>query len=279
MARRKKSNYWWITIMCVILAYGCYVFGNKIDINKSNSIVSVETPLQNNKHYDNLDMAKLPNGIASEIIEYTGFRLSFNKDNHTPNWVAWELLEKEVFGTTPRENNFWQDEKIKGCATHNDYKHSGFDRGHMIPAADQKWSQQAMFDSFVMCNICPQDHSLNSGAWNTLENKCRNWAERDSAIIIIAGPIYEKADTQRIGQTAVRVPSAFYKVIIAPYVENPRGIAFVYPNMSSPGNMQNYVTTIDEVEQITSIDFFYNLPDDIENRIESVSSFKTWNKK
>lgn len=284
MGRRKKSNSWGWLAICIILGCGCVFFINKLnadrgDNNQMQPPIPTETTNNKPNHFPDLDMAKVGNNVTEEILNYTGFRLSFNKDNHTPNWVAWELLARETDGSTPRENKFWHDENVDGCAWHSDYKRSGYDRGHIIPAADQKWSDKAMTDCFVMCNICPQNHSLNSGAWNTLENKSRIWAMRDSAIVIIAGPIYENTDTERIGDTKVRVPSAFYKVIIAPYVDEPRGIGFVYPNMSSPGNMQNYVMTIDAIEEITGFDFFYNLPDSIENKIESASSFKDWNKR
>lgn len=229
------------------------------------------------KHYPGLLNVEIPKEIPSQIKEYNGFTLSFNKNNATPNWVAWELLGSETQGDAERTNKFWKDDEIDGCAAKSDYKNSGYDRGHMIPAADQKWSEEAMHHSFSMANIVPQDHSLNTKAWNTLEKKCRLWAQRDSALIIIAGPIYEKTDTKRIGYSGVKVPSAFFKVILAPYLPQPRAIAFVYPNMRAPGNMQNYSTTIDEVERITGFDFFKSLPDDIENEVESKTSFKEWN--
>lgn len=226
-----------------------------------------------------IDYAKVPEGTPEQIVEYEGFRVSFNRENKTPNWVAWELLGSETEGTQSRSNKFWQDERVRGCPTTQDYSNSGFDRGHLCPAADQKWSEQAMIDCFTMANMAPQDHSLNAGAWQTLEKKERLWAQRDSAIVIIAGPIYEKGDTKTIGNAKVRVPSAFYKVIIAPYLDNPRGIGFIYPNMSSPGNMKDYSMSIDEVEAITGIDFFCNLPDELEERIESVASFKEWDRR
>lgn len=160
--------------------------------------------------------------------------MSFNKDNHTPNWVAWELLRSETGGEKSRHNKFWQDFEVDGCPDTRDYSNSGYDRGHMCPAADQKWSHEAMVDCFSLANIVPQDHALNTGAWKTLENKERKWAERDSAIVIVAGPIYETSDTSRIGRAGVRVPGAFFKVMIAPYLDEPRGIAFVYPNMTAP---------------------------------------------
>ena len=136
-----------------------------------------------------------------------------------------------------------------------------------------------MHDCFVMTNMAPQDPSLNSGAWRTLETKERLWAKRDSAIVIVAGPIYTDSDRKRIGDSGVRVPSAFFKVLLAPYTEYPRAIGFVYPNMHSPGNMADYSMSVDEVEKITGLDFFYNLPDDIEEKVERSASFKEWNRK
>lgn len=243
----------------------------------------IDTPVQSGGELGSAEDAGLldvatPDYMRSQIKGYTGFALSFNADNHTPNWVAWELLGSETDGPQSRGNLFWKDDEIIGCPDVSDYKKSGFDRGHMCPAADQKWSEKAMTDCFSFANMAPQDHALNAGAWQTLEKKERHWARRDSAILIVAGPVYEDADSCRIGGIGVRVPSAFFKVIVAPYIDWPRGIAFVYPNMASPGNMENYVVTIDDVERITGLDFFHNLPDDIEEKVESVSSFRDWNK-
>lgn len=218
-----------------------------------------------------------PNGIESQIKDYAGFKVSFNKENRTPNWVAWELLGSETNGEQSRYNKFWTDEDLDGCPFTSDYTRSGYDRGHLCPSADQKWSETAMIDCFSMANIAPQDHALNTGAWKTLENKERLWAQRDSAIVIIAGPIYTESDRTTIGDSQVRVPGAFFKAMIAPYADTPRGIAFVYPNMTAPGNMENYVMTIREVEHLTGYDFFSALPDDIEELVETKSSFRDWN--
>lgn len=228
------------------------------------------------EHYRNLDHVVMPAAVESAEHDYEGFRLSFNRHNRTPNWVAWELLGRETEGEAKRHNKFWQDRRVDGCPTTDDYKNSGYDRGHMCPAAEQRWSRKAMDDCFVMANMCPQDHALNSGAWNTLENKERLWARRDSAIVIVAGPLYEPDSRNTIGD-GVLVPSAFFKVLLAPYVDKPRSIAFVYPNMSSPGNMQNYVMTVDDLERLTGYDFFAALPDSLENEVEAVASFREWN--
>ncbi|MDE7438786.1 MAG: DNA/RNA non-specific endonuclease [Muribaculaceae bacterium] len=270
----------WIVLMLVffvgLVCFGAYnLCSTRHEHDAAPAVTGVD---RGARHFDGLDRVKALLSVESTEYEYEGFRLSFNKHNRTPNWVAWELLGSETSGEVSRSNKFWQDPYVDGCPTTNDYRNSGYDRGHMCPAADQKWSEQAMRDCFVMANMCPQAHALNSGAWNTLENRERDWARRDSALVIIAGPIYQEEDKTTIGN-GVLVPGAFFKVILAPYLEQPRAIAFVYPNMSAPGNMQNYVTTVDEVEKLTGFDFFYTLPDEIENDVESKSSFREWNKR
>lgn len=226
------------------------------------------------------ELPVLPESVSSQIMKYEGFTLSFNKTHGTPNWVAWELLGSETEGLESRKNyKFWKDDLVLGCVSTKDYTNSGYDRGHMCPAADMHWSADAMRDCFSMANICPQDKQLNRKAWNTLEQKCRSWAKRDSALLIVAGPIYSDKDNHHIAGGRVRVPGAYYKAIVAPYVDTPRGIAFVYPNTDAPGNMQNYAMSIDDLEQITGIDFFSKLPDDLEDMVEKSYSFNTWNRK
>lgn len=275
-----------LVIAAVLIAVGVYgLTGSRKSTSPNPPDTGSDTPITGvSAQASRLGLAAdpllnvtIPAGTPSQIKDYEGFRVSFNSTTHTPNWVAWELLGSETQGEVSRSNNFWTDNEVEGCPTLADYKNSGYDRGHLCPAADQKWSQKAMTDCFVFTNMCPQAKSLNTGAWNTLEAKERQWAQRDSAILIVAGPIYSKDDTETIGKTGVRVPGAFFKVMAAPYLDSPRGIAFVYPNMASPGNMENYSMTIDEVEQLTGYDFFAELPDNIENQIESKASFKEWN--
>ena len=261
-----------LIVVGVVLAINSDAGDNRVTDTLEVSGISTRA-----KHYPGLETVSLKDGTPEQVKEYKGFTVSFNKENHTPNYVAWELLGSEVAYELGRYNKFWQDSEIEGCPSHSDYTHSGFDRGHMCPAADQKWDEEAMVDCFVMANMCPQDHALNAGAWNTLENKERQWAQRDSAIMIIAGPIYLDSDNKRIGETGVRVPGAFFKAFLAPYVESPRAIAFVYPNMSSPGNMQDYAMSIDDLEEILGYDLFPALPDELENKVEANFSFKEWN--
>lgn len=237
--------------------------------------------LKNPKQELSFYKVDIPSGIPSQEKMYEGFFLSFNEDNHTPNYVSWQLLDSETEGTQPRSDAFHRDFELKGCPDEFAYKGSGFDRGHMCPAADQKWSEEAMFDCFVMANMCPQANALNAGAWLTLENKERQWAKRDKAIWIVAGPVYNDVDTKRIGTFDTRVPGAFFKAFLYYNPDKPeesRAIAFVYPNMKCQGNMQDYALSIDDLEEALNYDFFYQLPDNIENKVEAEYSFTEWNK-
>lgn len=231
----------------------------------------------NTPSYGNLlEVVTNPASLPDQAVTYTGMDISFNPRTHQPNWVAWELTATEAEGTLPRENKFYCDESVKGCAETYDYNYSGYDRGHMAPAGDMKWSAQAMHDSFSMANICPQAKSLNTGAWKNLEEKCRQWAKIDSAIYIVCGPVPTDKPIEYIGDSRVAVPRQFFKVILAPYAKPARGIGFIMPNDRVEGGMQAAAVSIDQVEALTGHDFFSSLPDDIEAALESQCDFHAW---
>ena len=215
-------------------------------------------------------------GVQSQFKSYTGMDLSFNSDCHIPNWVSWELTAEETNGTVSRGDEFFVDPEIRGCAYDYDYRGSGYDRGHMAPAGDMKWSQNAMDDCFSFANMCPQLHVLNNGSWKTLEEKCRTWAQLDGRIYIVCGPVIDEEPLEYIGESRVWVPRRFFKVIISPYSTPARGIGFIMPNGTVVGGMQNCAVTIDEVEKITGHDFFSTLPDDVEAKLESQCNFHQW---
>lgn len=214
-------------------------------------------------------------GTAETMLNYTGMTISFNPGLHIPNWVSWELTRDEAAGEEPRADKFSRDYDVAGCADPSDYRNSGYDRGHMAPAADMKWDALAMKESFYMTNVCPQAKSLNTGAWKKLEEKCRQWAVRDSALVIVCGPV-PSAPREYIGDNRVAVPERFFKVILAPYANPPRGIGFIMPNSRVEGGMQRAAVSIDEVERLTGHDFFSELPDSIEAAVESDCRFNYW---
>ena len=175
-------------------------------------------------------------GVSEQIIAHTGFILSFNKELGQPNWVAWELTAEEAEGTVPRADDFLPDPQVAEAfrVTTADYRGSGYDRGHMCPAADMKWSYKAMNDCFYMTNICPQDHSLNAGSWSTLEKACRRWALREGCVYIAAGPVFKAGKRPaQIGQEhPVAVPDGFFKVVLSLRKGAEKAIGFYYENNS-----------------------------------------------
>lgn len=218
--------------------------------------------------------------LDQDIISYKGMTVNFNPSLHIPNWVSWELTAGETTGTEPRAKQFVPDPGVDGCARTEDYTNTGYDRGHMAPAGDMKWDKEAMRQTFYLTNIAPQSAQLNRGPWNTLEQKCRDRARRDSAIYIVCGPILSGAHSidNYIGTTRVAVPARYFKVIISPYANPPRGIGFIMPNNNIKGGMQPYAVTIDSVEAATGHDFFSELPDELELHLESQCNFNQWSR-
>jgi len=155
---------------------------------------------------------------------------------------------------------------------------SGYDRGHMCPAGDNKWNRTAQDQTFLMTNICPQNHNLNKNDWNDLEQLCRTWARRYNRIYIVCGPVLRGNSHKTIGRERnkrITVPEAFYKVVLR-MGKNPVAIGFIYENVGSRQPMRQTVRSIDEIEQLTGIDFFSALDDDIERRIEAKSDLSEW---
>lgn len=270
MSRKRTNNTLTFIILAVILVGGIIYVGARMRAGNPQ-------PVEGDPGLSRRLMTVVSNnGQPSSLIEYEGFTVSFNPKLHIPNWVSWELTGKETLGQEPRYNRFMQDEATAGCPEPGDYSYSGYDRGHMAPAGDMKWSKSAMRETFYLTNICPQAKSLNTGSWKKLEEKCRIWAQTDSAIYIVCGPVLADEPREYIGQTRVAVPQRFFKVIASPYANPPRGIGFIMPNENVEGGMQKCAVTIDEVEALTGLDFFSQLPRDVETAIESQKNFNLW---
>ena len=169
-------------------------------------------------------------GVSEQIIRKTSYIVSYNKDTKIPNWVAWHLTGDHTDGPIRRMSNFYEEESVP-CprATIEDYRGSGWSRGHMCPAGDNKWSETAMYESFSLVNVCPQNASLNSGLWNSIEIDCRRWAKQYGDIYIVCGPVFMNREHETIGPNGVFVPEAFFKVILC-LQGKPKAIGFVIRN-------------------------------------------------
>lgn len=214
--------------------------------------------------------------ISEQLIEKTSYIVSYNKDTKCPNWVAWHLTADHTDGPYKRLSNFHEEDEVPTPrATLMDYKGSGWSRGHMCPAGDNKWDETAMYESFSLVNVCPQNSSHNSGLWNSIEMDCRNWARRYGDIYIVCGPVYLNKDHEAIGQNKVVVPEAFFKVVLC---LNGKPKAFGVVTRNTEGNKKRdlYYNSVDQVERITGIDFFPALPDSIEAEVEAYSNIEDW---
>lgn len=213
-----------------------------------------------------------------QILHRKGYTTSYNSQTKTPNWVAWHLTKAHTYGANQRSNEvFMEDSGVKAPrATDADYYNSRYDRGHMCPAGDNKWDKQAMEQSFLFTNICPQNHGLNKYEWNDLEILCREWAYQYGAVDIVCGPIYEASGSQKtIGKNKVWVPDAFFKVVLCRQGKA-KAIGFVYRNEGKKQPMADAVRSVDEIERLTGIDFFPELDDNTEDKIEKNSKLSDW---
>lgn len=211
------------------------------------------------------------------IVKHFAYILSYNDKLKQSKWVTYFLTKEMVSGTISRTNSFRQDPLIPLLisATLPDYRGSGYDRGHLAPAGDMKWSATAMSESFFLSNMSPQAPGFNRGIWKNLEEQVRTWTIENEELYIVTGPVLsEKLST--IGVNRVAVPQYFYKVILDYKLPEYKGIGFIMPNQSSRASIQHYAVTIDSVESFTGIDFFPALLDSLENQIESTLELKKW---
>jgi endonuclease G len=216
--------------------------------------------------------------LNDTLLRYTGFTISYNEDNEQPAWVAYILTKSDVLSSNAeRSEDFRPDENIKtGSATLKDYSGSGYDRGHMAPAADMKWSQLAMSESFLLSNMSPQNQGFNRGIWSKLEAKVREWAVKNDSLLVITGPVL-KGIKKYIGENHVGVPEYYFKVIADISAPSYKVIAFVLQNRGSSDDIMKYSVTIDSIEKITGYDFFSSLTDkEMEERIEKNNYSRLW---
>ncbi len=213
----------------------------------------------------------------SEIIQHTGYSIKYNEYFEQAEWVAYQLTIDEVSGNFERSNNFRKDPHVSiGSATLKDYINSGYDRGHLIPAADMKWSPDAMSASFFMSNMSPQNPSFNRGIWKKLEEQVRKWAVENREFYVVTGPVLTDEPYQYIGVNQVAVPKHYYKVVLDYLEPELKAIGFILPNIKDTYPLSQYAVTVDEVEKITNIDFFYILSDDVEEMLESELDLSLW---
>lgn len=223
------------------------------------------------------------NASDHQIRQFEHYSLCYRESYEQAEWSAYCLTEEKLVKNAKRSDDFRSDPEITtGSATPADYKKSGYDRGHLSPAADFAFDEKAMSETFYMSNMSPQKGGLNRGIWKDLEAEVRLWAKNFGRVYVVSGPILEKpaAEYQTIGENQVAVPEFYYKVILAPLyaneadratpedAENIISLGFIFPNEKCTGTLDDYAVTVDEVEARTKLDFFSLLEDKVENEVE-----------
>lgn len=211
------------------------------------------------------------------VIRHIGYTVLYDQPRRIPRWVAYELTSDELMGDEERSSTFKRDPLWKGeQGDHKDYTGSGYDRGHMAPAADMKWSEEAMHESFYVTNICPQLHNLNAGDWKSLEELVRDLAAKYGNIYVVCGPIVGKAKGGKIGQNGVVVPDSFFKALLVKSSDGWHSIAFIMNNEAGKKPLMTYALTVNDLEKKCGLDLFTALPDSVEEDVESQFDFSVW---
>lgn len=217
--------------------------------------------------------------VADEqIMVKRGFAVSFNSNTKLPNWVAYELLADETDGPWTRKGlRFVPDPDCLGeQADNEDFRNSGYSRGHLAPAGDMKWDSLAMLESFYYTNCMPQETKFNNGKWNQLEEKARRLAKQYGSVFIVCGPAFLSTDTLRIGHNGVAVSDACFKALLIPNKDTYSAIAFLMRNGGEERSLRECAMTVDELEQILCIDLFCNLPKRTQKTVESIVNWADW---
>ena len=211
-----------------------------------------------------------------EVVKHSYYSLSYTEEHEQAEWVYYKLTRELTRGSVTRTNDFRPDPKVSsGSAQLADYKGSGYDRGHLCPAGSMDLNIISMSESFYLSNMSPQNPSFNRGIWKSLEENVRDWTFREGALHVVTGPIFMDKKGS-IGPNAVSVPGYYYKVIFDPTGQQ-KMLGFVLPNEKGIHPLQNYIVTVDSIENITGIDFFPQLPNKIEEEMESHISASNWN--
>lgn len=265
---KRKQLYSLIAIALVIAIY-TFEYYQKSE-EKSVIVETGKAPKENTNEYF------LPTSTTGQIVHHQNYSLSYSESHEQAEWVAYELKMSHLSSTNHKRPYFEIDEAVKTGAAHwRNYKKSGYDRGHLCPAGDRRFSKTAHDETFLTSNISPQKHDFNSGIWNRLEQKVRYWAKKYDGVFVVTGGIL-KNNLKTIGEEKVSVPNQFYKIVLDNTDGKPKVLAFLMHHKDSDLPLYEFVVPVDKIEKLTGIDFFPELNDAIENKIEASNSYKDW---
>lgn len=265
---RKKQL---LSILAVILLIAVYSYEHFLEIKEE------KVPIENGKLVkETTNQYFLPTSTTNQVVHHQNYSLSYSEKHEQAEWVAYELKANHLSRINYKRPYFEIDNAVKTKAAHwRNYKKSGYDKGHLCPAGDRRFTKTAHDETFLTSNISPQKHSFNAGIWNRLEQKVRYWAKKNNGVFVVTGGVLEN-NLKTIGSENVAVPKQFYKIIL----DNTKGkikiLAFLVPHKESNLPLYKFVVPVDTIETLTGIDFFPELDNKIEDVLEASSAYKNW---
>lgn len=245
---------------------------NKMDEQVKADVENLETTSKDSIFY-------LPTNPNGAIVQHKYYALSYVEKYELPEWCAYELTATRLKQPwVDRTNDFRPDPKVEtGSSALDDYRRSRYDRGHIVPAADMAFSNDAMSETFFLSNIAPQESGFNKGVWRELEELSRDWAKRFKHLYVVTGPVLTQPIKFWIGENQVAVAPAFYKVLLDLSEPELKAIGFIIPNQTSTEALSSFAVSVDEVEALTGINFFQNLMEpNLEKELEANYDSKLW---
>lgn len=220
----------------------------------------------------------LPQGGKGDVIDHECFVLSYVEQFEQPEWTSYVLDGTPMIKIRRDDHSFREDMAIPTeSASLADYRNSGYDRGHLVPAADMKTSLDCYGKSFLLSNISPQDHGFNTGLWRRLEESVRKWSRKRTPLQVVSGPILSKDLNKAIGKvTRIPIPKEYFKVIVHRSSSGYKAIGFLMPNKDSDLSIEKYAVSITQIEQRAGLDFNKSLPDSLEKALENNLDLKYW---
>ena len=229
----------------------------------------------------------------NDIIKHHALVISYNEEHEQANWVAHKINKKIIDGNVSRTNNFRVDNQIAtGSSEEKDYflktklpsgKYTydgfGYDRGHLAPSADFKWSKTALSDSYFYSNMSPQLPEFNRKGWANIEGFLRSYVyDNETDLLVVTGPFYhENVKKSERSKNNMSIPDYFFKIAID--LKNMLGVGFLVPHEKLTSPIESYMVPIDSIESLTGYDFNFQLTDSIENKLEKEMEVKSWQNK
>ena len=259
--------------LLIILVTAALYYGEKYVDTKNEDYPKTSNT---NKSYSEFDDRFLPTSTTGVIVSHQYFTLSYAESHEQAEWVAYELKKSQIKKSDFKRPYFVEDRSIaSGSADWRSYKNSGYDRGHLLPAADREFDYDAYHETFLTSNISPQNNEFNGGIWNKLEQKTRYWAKQYDGVFVITGGVLQEG-LPTIGDDHVSVPKEFYKIIFDKRKGGNKVLAFLIPNAPTDKSFYEYMVSVDEIEAKTGIDFFSQFSKTVQEQLESSVDRKGW---